>query len=45
MAGYSSPAENVAVLEELLAARHEMAALHRQPSWAHYQVQSGAQPT
>lgn len=38
VAGYASPAANVEVLEELLAVRHQIAALHEEPSWAHYQV-------
>lgn len=40
--GYSEPAANVGVLEELLMVRHEIAALHGAPSWAHYQACSTA---
>ena len=38
IAGYGAPRSNTAVLEQLLATRHEIAAMLGAPSYAHYQA-------
>ncbi|KAK9820224.1 hypothetical protein WJX72_007664 [[Myrmecia] bisecta] len=38
MAGYSSPQQNVELIEQLIAARHELAQVMGSPSFAHYQT-------
>lgn len=42
MAGYSTPRENLPLLEQLLGTRQEMAALMDAPSFAHYNLRGGA---
>ena len=40
IAGYGAPRSNVGVLEQLLATRHDIAAMLGAPSYAHYQARN-----